>query len=160
MANTSPALILLLRHGEKTGDQSDHDLSAEGHVRAEHLARYIPDMYGKPDAIFAARKSKHSNRSVQTVEPLATATGVSLDKTYEDDDYGALAGRLMSDPALSGKTVVVCWHHSDLPKIARALGAPPGSFPDPWDPQVFNLIIEVRHAANATVTVLQSIQPF
>lgn len=160
MSNGGPARILLMRHAEKTGDPADKSLSSVGKTRAENLAQYIPETFGKPDAIFAARQSKHSNRSVETVEPLAAATGNTLDKSYKDDDYGALVERLTSDPGLTGKSVVVCWHHSDLPEIAEALGAPPGSYPKPWDPTVFNMIIDMRFAPGSQPEISQIIEPF
>lgn len=155
-----PARILLMRHAEKTGNPEDMHLSDAGRARAKMLATYIPQTFGRPDAIFAARQSKRSNRSVETVEPLSAATGVALDETYDDDKPKQLIARLTSDPALAGKTIVVCWHHSDLPKLARALGAPEDQIPGDWDPEVFNLILDIRYGANGDVTVSQVTEPF
>lgn len=155
-----PARILLMRHAEKTGDPQDIHLSDEGHARAQRLATYIPATFGQPDAIFAAARSKHSDRSMETMEPLAVTTGVTLNTSYKDDDYESLIATLTSEPGLAGKTVVICWHHSDLPKIARALGAPAGSYPDPWDPEVFNVILDVRSSPEGSVTLEQIVEPF
>lgn len=157
---THPARILLMRHAEKPDDPEDFHLSDTGRVRAQKLASYIPKTFGKPDIIFAARRSKRSNRSVETMEPLAAATGVPVDKTYDDDKPKALIARLISDTALAGKTVVICWHHSDLPKIARSLGVPEASVPDDWDPQDFKTIIDIRYHPDRSVSAAQVVPPF
>lgn len=67
----SPGRILLMRHAEKTRDTSDILLSAEGTECAWRLVTYIPQMFGRPDFIYAAARSKRSIRSIETVTPLA-----------------------------------------------------------------------------------------
>lgn len=155
-----PARILLMRHAEKTGDPSDLHLSPEGQRRAERLATYIPQTFGKPDFIFAAARSKRSLRSIETMAPLAAATGVPLDSSIDDDNYEDLVEMLRNDPRYAGKLVVVCWHHSDLPKIARALGAADGTYPDPWGDSVFDQIIDLQRQPNGTPAVELIVQPF
>ena len=71
----STSRIVLMRHGEKAGDPEDIHLSEEGQERAERLATYIPQTFGRPDFIFAADRSKRSIRSIETAEPLAAAVG-------------------------------------------------------------------------------------
>ena len=138
----------------------DPDLSPEGEVRANRLATYIPETFGAPDYIFAASISKHSARPYETVQPLAKGVGKPIDATIADQDYGALASELFSDPNYAGKQLVVCWHHGNIPSLMRALGAAKGAYPDPWDPAKFNLILKVEFANNGTVNVSQNTEPF
>jgi hypothetical protein len=42
---------------------------------------------------------------------------------YQDNDFARLACELLSNPKYSGKTVLVCWHHSQMPQLALALKA-------------------------------------
>ena len=53
----SPNVILVMRHAEKPTDDHDPHLSPPGKERAEKLATYIPDTFGKPDFVFAAAVS-------------------------------------------------------------------------------------------------------
>ncbi|HML30479.1 MAG TPA: histidine phosphatase family protein [Hyphomicrobium sp.] len=57
-----PKRIILMRHADKTDDQSNEDLSDAGVERAKRLATYIPETFGKPDIIIASAPSKHSDR--------------------------------------------------------------------------------------------------
>jgi phosphohistidine phosphatase SixA len=152
--------ILVMRHAEKPGDPMDPDLSDAGKRRAELLAAYIPQQFGRPDFLFAPALSKHSARPIQTLTPLSKAIGVPIDATTADQDYRALAQDLTSQPQYSGKLALVCWHHGNIPSLMIALGAPPRSFPDPWDPTVFNLILQADFAASAAPKVMQVIEPF
>src|ERR1700684_710238 len=114
------ARILLMRHAEKTADPMDPHLSPDGYARAAKLAEYIPAALGVPQYLFATSISKHSVRPIETVQPLATKIGVQIDSTYADQDYGALAGQLFSDPrfADAGKLILICWHHGNIPSMA------------------------------------------
>ena len=151
--------ILLMRHAEKPADPADIHLSPAGAERAEDLAGYIPQTFGKPDFLFAAANSKHSDRPLETIEPLAKATGRPIDSSHPDDDYAALAGKLLGKPHFEGKLTVVCWHHEKIPHFAKALGAREGDTPQPWDPDVFNRILQFSFKAGK-LTVQQIEEPF
>ena len=155
-----PARILLMRHAEKTGEKSDYHLSQEGRKRAEKLAEYIPATFGKPDFLLAAAPSDNSNRSIETLQPLEAATGVPLQSTYKDKQFGDLAGALLSDAIYAGKLIVICWHHGNLPSLAAALGAPKGSYPRDWDDEVFNLILDFSYRTDGGPLVRQVQEPF
>jgi hypothetical protein len=157
---TSPNEILVMRHAEKTGDLNDKELSAAGKVRAETLAGYIPERFGKPDFLFATMESKHSLRPIRTITPLSARIGVPIDATSADQDYGALALHLLSDALFDRKRVLVCWHHGNIPSLVRALGAEDGSFPDPWSPAVFNLVLRLTLSTPGRVAVEQVTEPF
>lgn len=154
-----PSLLLVMRHAEKPADPRDPNLTPAGKARAEQLADYIPNHVARPDFIFAAAVSAHSARSVQTMTPLSDATGISIDSTFADQDYSAIAADILTGAAFADKTGVMCWHHGNIPSLMAALGAPPGTYPDPWDPAVFNLILAVDFA-NDTVVVRQIVEPF
>ena len=154
--------ILLMRHAEKTGDPMDPHLSQDGYARATKLADYIPSTFGIPNFLIAASVSKHSARCIETIKPLSTKTGILIDATYADQDYGALASQLLSlqQYAAQGTLVVVCWHHGNIPSMAHALRASRGSYPDPWDAQVFNQIVVFGYSSNVTPEVKLLTEPF
>jgi phosphohistidine phosphatase SixA len=157
-----PKRILLMRHADKTDDAQDEDLSEAGQARAEHLATYIPQTFGNPDFIIASAHSKHSNRSKETVEPLAHALGMKVQHDLEKDEFEDLVEEIFNNPDYKGKTVVICWHHGKLPAIAALLGAPAGSYPDPWPDDAYNLILDLQYDPNSgsVPTVNRVIEPF
>ena len=57
-----PKMILVMRHAEKPVDPDDPNLTKKGHARAEKLAEYIPDKFGKPDFIKGTRLARRSWR--------------------------------------------------------------------------------------------------
>ena len=87
------------------------------------------------------------------------ATGRPIDSSHPDDDYAALAGKLLGKPHFEGKLTVVCWHHEKIPHFAKALGAREGDTPQPWDPDVFNRILQFSFKAGK-LTVQQIEEPF
>jgi len=135
-----------MRHAEKTGNPDDPNLSDAGLARADRLARYVPDTFGRPDFIMATARSRHSDRPFQTVEPLAKILGLTVDQSWADQDYGSLAKALLSEPRFMGKHVAVCWHHGNIPNLMHALGAPDGAYLDPWARDVFDLVMVLEDA--------------
>lgn len=155
----TPKTILVMRHAEKPLDPDDPDLTKDGHARAVQLASYIPKEFGKPDFIFAAAITRHSARPYETVRPLSKVTGVGIDGTIADNDYGALAKELLTKAKYAGKLVVVCWHHGNIPPLMRSLGARKGEYPNPWDHTVFNLILQTGFS-DGKVEVKEVTEPF
>ncbi|MGV1757409.1 flagellar basal body-associated protein FliL [Rhizobium sp. A22-96] len=155
----APVKIMIMRHAEKPDDPSDPNLSPAGDNRAKALVAWYPETFGAPDFIFAAAISKHSARPVETVQPLADALGLELHTPYADEDFTALAEDLLNKPKFEGKTILVCWHHGHIPGLMQALGAPVGSYPDPWVPTVFNLVL-VTEFHHGTPTVSEVSEPF
>jgi hypothetical protein len=156
------ARILLMRHAEKTGDPMDPHLSPDGYARAAKLADFIPATFGIPQFLIATSISKHSVRPIETLEPLSKKIGVSVDATYADQDYSALASHLLSDPryADAGALIVVCWHHGNIPSMARALRAKLGGYPDPWDADVFNQILVLSYLDDREPKIDTLTEPF
>jgi len=156
----TPSRILLLRHAEEPDDPKDPDLTEAGRARAEKLASFIPEQFGKPDFVFAAAVRPRSGRAYLTMRPLCDAIAVSLDASLKAKDYSVLATRLFSDAAFADKLVVACWTHTELPALAIALEAPQGDYPDPWDASVFNLIVQLDYSEAGKPVVTSVIQPF
>lgn len=151
--------ILLMRHAEKPDDHADPDLSPAGLQRARDLVPYIQATFGAPSFLFAAAPSVHSNRPVQTIEPLSKAVGIAIDESIADKHYEDLANKLLTEPRYLGKLTVVCWHHEKIPALARALGARHGDYPDPWKDDVFNLILKFDFDGDR-LEVTQKTEPF
>jgi phosphohistidine phosphatase SixA len=136
--------VLIIRHGEKPGDPATdgaddgRDLSTRGFERAGALAVYIPATFGPPDFLFATEESKHSNRPVETITPLAKVLGIEINSKHADDDFQKVADDILSNAKYAGKLVLICWHHGKIPKLTAALG---GSAPfDPWPGDVFDRV--------------------
>jgi phosphohistidine phosphatase SixA len=157
-----PSRIILMRHADKPNDPDDEDLSQAGFARAEHLVTYIPQTFGKPDDIMASAHSKHSNRPTETVTPLAASLGINVEHDFENDDFEDLVDEIFSEAEFHGKTIVICWHHGKLPAIAALLGAPAGSYPDPWPEDTYNLILDFHYDPNSgkQPSVTRVIEPF
>lgn len=197
--STGPAVIYLIRHGEKLGNQADETqggpyLSVTGSARASALpslfmpssgdvgssgsapscdltiegngfsASYSdwpvdqvqPPPFKTPSVIFAtkyvpadgdtrANSGTRSARPLETITPLATALGLSVNTDYADtdDDVKALASMVMSN--YDNDVVLICWHHGKLPDLAGYLGI---SSPPKWDVTVFNRLWEIDYGAD------------
>jgi hypothetical protein len=122
-----PSRVLLLRHAEKPEDESDPNLSARGKSRAGALPAWILKDFGTPVAVYAMRgggtdATRSTLRPIETVEPLAQASGVELLTTYDYGQVHELAHEVLTTRAYSRELVVVCWVHQELKDLARALG--------------------------------------
>jgi hypothetical protein len=141
----APRQIVILRHAEKPSDPRDPDLSQAGEERARMLASLIPIRFPNPDLLFASAPSTNSNRPVETLIPLATASGLKINSNFADQDYPVLAADLLNKQKYNGKLIIICWHHGHIPDLAMDLGvssvsvaAVPGMIGMHWDPTVFN----------------------
>jgi phosphohistidine phosphatase SixA len=152
--------ILIMRHAEKSDDPLNRDLTDKGRQRATALATFIPERFGPVHFIFATSDSLHSARPRESVEPLSQATGIAIDARYADQDYGALAHELRSNPAYTDKTIVLCWHHGNIPNLMHSLGARDGEYPYPWGRYVFDLILHTTFDGAAAPTVVAVQEPF
>lgn len=151
-AKKSPPLLLLIRHAEKPADETSVDLSPAGVKRAEALPGLFaksagrPEALPTPDCIVAAKDSKHSHRCTETVAPLAKKFGLKVDAKIANDDFAQLAVELLGNPKYAGKTVLVCWHHGNLPALAKKLGAKDA--PEHWKGVVFDRVWRITFVAS------------
>jgi hypothetical protein len=149
-----PSRLLMMRHAEKPpgakdpGDPdeelsasdssapSDPNLSPAGYARAKQLVTWVPQIFGKPDAIVATANSSQSYRPLETVQPLAQSVGLKVQQPYGDDDFSKLPKWL--DDNCTGMFVVICWHHGKLPSLAQLLQVT--GVPEPWPGNVFDWV--------------------
>lgn len=142
--------VYAIRHGEKPklangkDDESDKGLSAEGYLRASGVlvSMFNPrGKYGGIDYLFAAAESKHSNRCVETLESVHNWLELKINDEFEEDEYKDLAKRLKSGKKYANASVLICWHHGSLPKLAMALGVAKKDLPwQEWPDDVFNVV--------------------
>lgn len=143
------ALVMLIRHAEKpyAGDTGEDDegnedpgfLAVRGRRRAQELPALFPPAKGaglpRPEAVFAAGGKEGSPaRCRQTVEPLATALRTPVRAEFGPGAEPALARAVLA----ARMPVLVCWEHTGMPRLLRALGADgvlglPAAWPDRYD---------------------------
>jgi uncharacterized membrane protein (DUF2068 family) len=145
-----PAQIILIRHADQPADPRNPHLSQAGMERAEQLVPFIttdPLMtrFGLPVAVFATRTTKHGNglRTQETVAPLARVLGLPVQAPFRSEEFPFLAKRVLRNPAYTGKTVLICWNHQEIPQLAAALGARPK--PPKWKSGVFDLVYLISY---------------
>lgn len=123
----TPAQVIMIRHAEKP--DSGNGLSKKGFQRAAALVPFFtlqPANFPlqRPVAIFAMCTSKNhqTTRPVQTVSSLATALGVELITAYTYGSYPQMVKDINSNSAYDGKTILICWAHDNMQKIAAEFG--------------------------------------
>lgn len=154
-AALSNATILIIRHAEKPA--SGLELAPAGVARAQAYPAYFKNLSlaGVPvkvDAVFATADSKGSHRPRLTIEPTAKALGLPVDSRFADKNFAALADELKAKP--HGRTLLVCWHHGEIPSLAQALGADPAKLlpGGKWPNEVFGWMIVLRYDAAGHLT--------
>jgi hypothetical protein len=161
-----PAQIILLRHAEKPPEHFAVHLDERGEARARALAYFLTTNKvflsdGPPTALFAPEFTVrgHGRRPYETLQPLAERLHLPIQTPYGSKDAASLANLILNDPALDGKTVVVCWVHEELPALAKKLGVKPE--PGAWDSRIYDriwLISYHKHRAILT-TLAQGLLP-
>jgi hypothetical protein len=144
----APAVVYVIRHAEKpAGDDKDPNLTPQGYKRADLIPTLFIAKDGssprlqRPDFIFAADTSKHSDRPIETITPTARALNLPLNHDYEDTENAEISKSLLSGK-YAGKVVLICWRHGEIPALAAALGV--AGAPAKWDPDVFDQIWEIQ----------------
>jgi len=140
-----PADVLLMRHAE----EPDHgpDLNDRGRDRAKALAKLFPQRFPTPTLLFAARTTKASGRSVQTLEPLAATLGLSIEDRFDNERYADLALMLRGEPKYNGTHVLICWHRETMPAFAAALGV---AKPPAWPSSQYDHVWFIRYTGTKT----------
>lgn len=134
-----PAQVIIIRHAEKPPIGSD--LSLKGEQRAAALVPFflgnpLVVEFGQPVAIYAPKPTPEGTgiRSLLTVTPLASALNQTPCIDYERNDVKGLTDEIMSNPDFSGRMVLICWAHDEIPEIADKLGAKaPSQWGDSYD---------------------------
>jgi hypothetical protein len=155
-----PHQVLIIRHAEKPDEEGDPHLTSRGAARAAALPALFlipptfptkPAPFPAPDFVFATKASKESNRPIETVTPLAKVLGdLHIHDKHANDDFQALVDDLFGDAKYAGKTVLVCWHHGKIPKLAEAVLARAKNadrvvdkVPKKWDELVFDQVWQI-----------------
>ena len=142
------AVVLIIRHAE---DAAHGDgISPAGQARAEAYVDYFKSFTadGKPtrlNFLFAAKDSVRSHRPRLTLEPTAKALGLKIDSEFKTREITELVREIESLP--SGKNILICWRHSEIPRLLDALGAEPKNLlpRGKWPGAVFGWLILLRY---------------
>jgi len=155
-----PKEIIVLRHAEEPSEPGDPDLSSPGRERAERLATFLPATFGKPDIVVAAAANRTSVRSYLTMRPLCSAIGMRIWTQWKANQVRELTHALFSEEAFEGRKIFICWTHLEIPRLAKALKAQPGDYPNSWNEAMFDLILHFKYRRTRKPAVSQQIQPF
>ncbi len=156
----APAIVFIIRHAEKPMDDKAPDLAPQGFKRASAIPYLFlplpgsstPPRFPKPDALFASEAAKHSNRPIETITPLSQALHLRINHDYEDRETAKVADAVMSGK-YAGKVVLICWHHGEIPHLAKAFGVEDA--PKIWDDTVFDKIWKIQWVdGKAHMTIL------
>jgi hypothetical protein len=156
-----PKCVLIIRHGEKTGEKGDFHLSRRGQERADVLhglfenSKERPEPFPSPDFIFAASNDNSSYRPVETVTPLAKRLKLTIHDKFDsklpnaDSSNKTPAGtiglrdELFGNSKYAAKTILVSWRHKSLPALAKALKA--ADAPATWEDKVFDRVWQIEY---------------
>jgi phosphohistidine phosphatase SixA len=147
-ALAEPSMIYLVRHGEKLAEGKDPDLSPQGRQRAQNIAAMLSK------AGIAHIFSTPTNRTRQTAQPLAQASGLTVQE-YDPRAPKALVEKVK---VLNGPVLVV-GHSNTLSELVRLFGGQPG--PEIADNEydrvyqlVYRLVYQPASGPDAVTTVL------
>jgi phosphohistidine phosphatase SixA len=145
-AANGPRIVMIIRHAEKPPGakaEKDPNLSSRGYERAAALAKVIPERFPKPDFLIATKRTKSSNRPVETITPLSNVLHEPIESTFKDEAFERLAHAVLTNPKYAGKVVLIAWHHGKIPDLAKALGAE--DVPNKWNSQVFDRVWQITY---------------
>jgi len=151
--------VLIIRHAEKKEpeDKSDPELTLVGQDRARKYASYFQPFVDeerklKIDALFAAADSGSSRRPRLTLEPLSKAAGLPLDASIKNKNLETLLAKLRGGD-YDHKTVLVCWHHGEIPALLRSLSADADGLlgGKNWPDGVFGWLVILDFGADGTL---------
>ncbi len=148
----TPAQVVIIRHAEKPA--VGRELSETGWERARSLPIFFKNnsivaAYGDPVAIygFSPQSNDGSIRGIQTVSFLAEQLRLTVNGNYTKTEYAKMVKKIMSNKDFEGKTVVICWQHSFLVRLALEFGAK-DLVPTEWDDAIYNRAWVIRFNKN------------
>ena len=104
-----------------------------------------PPRLPTPQSIIATARSKHSQRPIETVTPLAIALTLHINDRFadKDADIKEMTEAILNNYSFAGEIVLICWHHGKIPDIAKALGI---AKPPKWDGKIFDRVWQITFA--------------
>lgn len=141
-----PAVIYVVRHGEKTGNDGDPDLTAQGRLRASNIAAIL-----KKTGIRQVFTSKTA-RTRQTAAPTAALLGLPV-KEYD----ARQPEKMVEELKTAGGNALVVGHSNTVGKLVTLLGGEAGTAvgDDEYD-RLYQLIVG---ADGSVTTILLSSPP-
>ncbi len=118
-ATTDPARVILFRHGEKPGDESNPHLLERWLATCARLGYRCE----QPSGAIARHPTNHRSRPrpIKTLRSRVAPPNMVIQTLFTATQMDQLAREERRNYA--GQTVVICWVHEFLPDLARALGA-------------------------------------
>jgi hypothetical protein len=148
------ATVLIIRHAEEA--ESGAGLSPAGQARARAYARYFQPFVlgGTPlriDTLIAAADSRGSQRSRLTLEPLSHVSGLPIQQPFSNRRVRDLAIWLRQ--GAPGRTILVAWHHGELPELMAELGFDPSTLlhRNHWPSHVYDWVVALRFDRNGAI---------
>lgn len=142
------ATVLIIRHAEKP--EAGKHLAPAGVRRAQAYPGFfksftIDSHPVKIDHLFAAQKSKNSDRCHETLLPISNALRLKIHSSFDLSESQQLAGKVRR--TYSGQTVLICWRHGAIPELLKAFGANPTTLlpGGKWPEDVFGWLIVLRY---------------
>lgn len=134
-----PKEIILIRHADKLNQLDPGPfLSLQGVKRANFFSQYYLTHFREPDYIITTAQTRYSYRELQTVIPLVTTLSISHPNGGQpillSDQYlhektlsglKNLTNDLLNDKKFNKKTILICWHHAEIPLLLSSLGVTP-----------------------------------
>jgi hypothetical protein len=163
---STPAYVIVIRHGEKPKDRDAKHLSPAGEERARRLVDFVknnPELarIGPPQILVASHPTEDGGglRTRETLVPLSDTLKVPIEIPYESDQPKRLASLLLSQKKYDGKNILISWTHERIPPLIKALGikpAPPEMGDDDYD-----LVYVINYSENkaATMQILRQDMP-
>jgi len=142
------ATVLIIRHAE-TPEIGKH-LSSAGVRRAHAYVGYFESLRVasrpvKIDHLFAARESKNSDRPRETLLPLSNSLRKKIHTNFDLSESQELFEKVRR--SYSGQTVLICWHHGEIPDLLKTLGADPRALlpKGKWPDDVFGWLVVLQY---------------
>ncbi|MEP6810101.1 MAG: flagellar basal body-associated protein FliL [Chthoniobacterales bacterium] len=149
------ATVLIIRHAEKP--DIGKDLSPAGVKRAQAYPAFFQALRldhqpVKLDRLFAAPKSKNSDRCRETLQPLSRALQLKLNTNFDLSQSEQLADKVRHSSR--AETILICWHHGAMPNLLQAFGASPQALLSggKWPEDVFGWLVILHYDARGKLS--------